>query len=994
MKKRNLYKLISFVFIVVTFWSLEANTILARVEKINLSSNLTIEQLFSNGENNIFSSRNRNFEDDDKIVYSSAKNLYINALTTNRKLLDVQLLPSSVLSPVIGPLRVTSSNQGVVGFWEFNQYPGGGLHTSTGGIAGSDDRYAWDVNQYLQGNPNADAGKEVYATADGDVVNYAGVGLPNGCKAVLIAHPSSQNPEWYSGYLHLASYNVSIPQHVTSTTVIGRIGRSCATNDHLHFVIYTKNASGKLISFNANITERTAACSIPIGQGTSVSELTAFRNAYRDGGGQIALGCPTASVRFDGFTSYNGTSGHYQTFQKGEILYHVNGSRAGQAFAIEEPLRGKWASYSFNNLHPLGYPTSSISQQASSCYGTQNRYQGFERGSLSQHSGNIYEVHGAIHTKWQQLGFAGCPLGLPTSDETTARPSGHSGSTGKLNQFQGGQIYWKTGAAEAFETHGWIKDTYVQMGGSESWLGFPTSDEFIASTGHPRSNFEGGYITWDGTRFSAFRNSTCNYSISPSSQSFTSSGGSGTINVTTTSGCNRTGTSNVSWISITSGGTGSGAVGYSVAPNSGQARTGTITIAGQNFTVSQSGVSTGCASPATIGFLQTINGTLQSGDCIRNNRFYDAYTFNGAARQRIYITLNSAQFDTYLYLYRGTNVSGTAWNYNDDGGGGTNSRIPASGYITLPSNGIYTILASSYFASNTGTYTLYLGSGVSIFGSTNNKTPYDFDSDGKTDYSLFRPSNGVWYFHSLNKNDELNSTQFGISTDKTAPADYDGDGRTDIAVFREGIWHLLRSTEGYTSLQFGMPGDLPQPADFDGDGKAEIAVFRPSTGTWYWLNLQNNLFNMVKFGTDGDKPVASDYDGDGKADIAIYRPSVGEWWLLRSSLGVIAFQFGNNADKPVQGDYTGDGKADVAFFRPSTREWYILRSENQSYYSFPFGIAGDSPSPGDYDGDGKSDAAVFRSSNNTWWVQGSTAGTMIQSFGQTGDKPIPNSFVP
>jgi uncharacterized delta-60 repeat protein len=274
--------------------------------------------------------------------------------------------------------------------------------------------------------------------------------------------------------------------------------------------------------------------------------------------------------------------------------------------------------------------------------------------------------------------------------------------------------------------------------------------------------------------------------------------------------------------------------------------------------------------------------------------------------------------------------------------------------------------------------------------------PFDFDGDSKADLSIFRPSVGEWWYLKSSNGGNY-AAQFGSSTDKLTPGDFTADGKTDIAFWRPstGEWFVLRSEDSsYYSYPFGTSGDVPVVGDFDGDFKADTGVYRPSNLTWFIRRSSDGGATIQQFGANGDLPVVADYDGDGKSDIAIYRPSVGEWWLNRSTAGVIAFQFGNSADKPTQGDFTGDGKADVAFWRPSTGEWFVLRSENQSYYSFPFGNSTDVAAAGDYDGDRKFDAAIFRPSTSTWYVQRSTAGTLIQGFGQSGDMPVPNAFVP
>jgi Viral BACON domain/Papain family cysteine protease len=83
---------------------------------------------------------------------------------------------------------------------------------------------------------------------------------------------------------------------------------------------------------------------------------------------------------------------------------------------------------------------------------------------------------------------------------------------------------------------------------------------------------------------------TCTFAISPTTKTFTSGGGSGTVTVSSQNNCSWTAVSNVSWISVRSGNTGSGngSVKYAVATNPTRTqRTGTVTIAGQTFTVNQ-----------------------------------------------------------------------------------------------------------------------------------------------------------------------------------------------------------------------------------------------------------------------------------------------------------------------------------------------------------------------------------------------------------------------
>jgi Bacterial Ig domain/Putative binding domain, N-terminal/FG-GAP-like repeat/PQQ-like domain/IPT/TIG domain len=565
---------------------------------------------------------------------------------------------------------------------------------------------------------------------------------------------------------------------------------------------------------------------------------------------------------------------------------------------------------------------------------------------------------------------------------------------------------------------------------------------------------------------SASANLPCSSGITPDSASYQYNGGSGNITIASVNAtCQWTAASNASWITVyNTSGTGSDNVAYTVTANPNFApRTGTITVAGQTFTVTQgarttttsvsiTSPSSGAAFTLPANIFVSANATNVGGTIARVEFYANGELIGTDTSAPYQIVWNDVSAMNYTLVAKSidengvvtlsepvaitvypvpppepaplpvppptlTNptanqqfVAGESITFNAVPGAsqypvdrvefylgttliGSDTTSPYSFTLNAVPAGIYTISART--VAVTGAQATSPPIDISVTSERNSLSakPFDFDGDNKTDISIFRPTLGEWWY--LRSSDGQNRAfQFGASSDKLVPADYTGDGKTDVAFWRNGEWFVLRSEDGsFYSFPFGTNGDVPVVGDFDADGKADAAVFRPSNATWY-INKSSGGTTIQQFGQTGDVPVVADYDGDGKSDIAIYRVSAGEWWINRSTAGLIAFQFGNPNDKPVQGDYTGDGKADVAFFRPTTGEWFVLRSENQSYYSFPFGANGDIPAPGDYDGDGKLDATVFRSSNTTWYSNRTTAGTLIQAFGQSGDKPVPNSFVP
>ena len=117
----------------------------------------------------------------------------------------------------------------------------------------------------------------------------------------------------------------------------------------------------------------------------------------------------------------------------------------------------------------------------------------------------------------------------------------------------------------------------------------------------------------------------------------------------------------------------------------------------------------GCtiAQPYTVG--TTANGTLASTDCADSDGTpLDRYDFSLTSSQTVTFNLQSAEFDTFLYLF---DADGALMAYNDDIVGSTNSRLT----VALAA-GSYAIGASGYYTDSRGTYTLSSTASASIVG--------------------------------------------------------------------------------------------------------------------------------------------------------------------------------------------------------------------------------------------------------------------------------------
>jgi hypothetical protein len=166
----------------------------------------------------------------------------------------------------------------------------------------------------------------------------------------------------------------------------------------------------------------------------------------------------------------------------------------------------------------------------------------------------------------------------------------------------------------------------------------------------------------------------CTFSISPTTQdNVADTGGSSSVAVTASAAsCTWAATSNAPWLTVTSGasGTGNGAVGIAIAANTAAARSGTVTIAGQPFTVTQA------AAPAPPPCTFTISPTSQN---VAETSTSGSFAVNASAGTCAWSALSNA---SWLMVTSGASGSGNgsvAYNVEANPGVARSATIAVGG---------------------------------------------------------------------------------------------------------------------------------------------------------------------------------------------------------------------------------------------------------------------------------------------------------------------------
>jgi hypothetical protein len=474
----------------------------------------------------------------------------------------------------------------------------------------------------------------------------------------------------------------------------------------------------------------------------------------------------------------------------------------------------------------------------------------------------------------------------------------------------------------------------------------------------------------------------CSFTLGAAGAGFDQNGGLDTASVTTAATCIWEAVSNASWITVNSGavGFGAGAVTYTVAANLGAtSRSGTLTIAGQPFTVTQGGTAT-----PVLSITKTHSGNFTAG---QNGATYIVTVMNSASAAPTGGTVTVTEtlpVGLTLISMKGTNwtCSGNACTSGDAIVGGLS--YPAITVTVNVASNAPSQVVNKAGVSGGGSSAASATDVTTINGGTAKTTlPRDFRGIGRSDILEYDPVKGQAYT-GLSNGDGTYSYVPNLFTpgfDTLRTGDFNGDGKADLILYNSqtALAYIgLGNGDGTFNFQslFWSPGyDTVETGDLNGDGKTDVALYNSITGTMYTgigngdgtftykYTLISSGFTFVRL---------ADFNGDGNADLLVFRASDGLAYLgIGDGTGGFAFNplcISAGYNLADSGDLNGDGKADIILYNATNGNAATGIGNGSGGFTFTpliFSSGFTSVRLAGYTGDGSADVTVYNMNTST-----------------------------